>query len=275
MTTAPETNTAPETPSQVVLITGGGTGIGAAIARAFAAAGATVIVAGRRAEPLQTIAEDINGTALVLDASDAASAQEGVAEIVRRHGRLDVVVANAGGHGFSSALDTDDAAWDAALRANLNTAFVTARACLPELIRSSGRIVVMSSLAGLFAGPSVVGYTTGKHALIGLTRSLARDYGHHGVRVNAICPGWVRTPMADAEMDEFAAQAGIASREDAYRTVTRNVPLGRPAEPEEIASIALFLGSSASSYITGAVLVADGGAHVVDVPTIAFADAGL
>ncbi|MFJ3956656.1 SDR family NAD(P)-dependent oxidoreductase [Arthrobacter sp. NPDC090010] len=266
-----------ETPStpRTVLITGGGTGIGAAVARRFAAAGDSVIVTGRRPGPLQEIAKEVGGHAIAMDAADSASAEAAVSEVLGRYGRLDVLVANAGGHGFSAALDTDDAAWNAALGANLNTAFTTARACLPELIRSQGQIVVMSSLAGLFAGPSVVGYTTGKHALIGLTKSLARDYGPHGVRVNAICPGWVRTPMADEEMDEFAAKAGLSSREEGYRTVTRNVPLGRAAEPEEIANIAYFLGSSASSYMTGSVLVVDGGAHVVDVPTIAFADAGL
>ena len=135
--------------------------------------------------------------------------------------------------------------------------------------------MVVSSLAGLFAGPSVAGYTVGKHALIGLTRSLARDYGAHGVRVNAICPGWVQTPMADAEMDEFSEKAGIGSREDAYRTVTADVPLGRAALPSEIASVARFLGSAESSYMTGAVLVVDGGAHIVDVPTLAFDHAGM
>ncbi|MDP5225793.1 MULTISPECIES: SDR family oxidoreductase [Arthrobacter] len=266
----------PDVPHRsVVLITGGGTGIGAAIARRFAADGHTVVVTGRRLEPLTAVAQEIAGEALAMDAADASSVRAVVREVVDRHGRLDVLVANAGGHGFSSALDTDDEAWEASLRANLSTAFITARECLPELVRSHGKIVIMSSLAGLFAGPSVVGYTTGKHALIGLTRSLARDYGSQGVRVNAICPGWVRTPMADHEMDEFAAKAGLGSRDEAYGIVTRNIPLGRPAEPSEIASVAHFLGTDASSCITGATLVADGGAHIVDLPTIAFAEAGL
>ena len=126
------------------------------------------------------------------------------------------------------------------------------------------------------ASAAVAGYTVGKHALIGLTRSLARDYSRKGVRVNAVCPGWVRTPMADAEMDEFASHAPeIADRAAGYAAVTRDVPLGRPAEPAEIASIVRFLGSSQSSYMTGAVLVADGGAHIVDLPTVAFEHAGM
>jgi len=151
-----------------------------------------------------------------------------------------------------------------------------ARESLPALIESKGQIVVISSLAGLFAGPSVAGYTVGKHALIGLTRTLARDYGRHGVRVNAVCPGWVQTPMADEEMDEFAKHAGFdGGREAGYAAVTADVPLRRAAAPTEIASIVRFLGSGESSYMTGSVIVADGGAHVVDLPTIAFEHAGM
>lgn len=261
---------------RVIVITGGGTGLGAAVAERYAAEGAHVVVVGRRAAPIEAVAERLGGFAIVADAADTAAARAAVAAVLERFGRLDVLVANAGGHGFAAVADTDDRAWDDALRANLTTAFVMAREALPALIESEGQIVVVSSLAGLFAGPSVAGYTVGKHALIGLTRSLARDYGRHGVRVNAVCPGWVRTPMADDEMDEFARHAGFEGGRDAgYAAVTADVPLRRPAQPEEIASIVRFLGSSQSSYVTGAVLVADGGAHIVDLPTIAFDHAGM
>lgn len=259
----------------VVVITGGGTGIGAAVAERYAAEGAHVVVVGRRPEPLRAVADAVGAHPIVADAADTASAQAAVAEVLATFGRLDVLVANAGGHGFSPVADTDDDSWDAAIRANLTTAFVMAREALPSLIEAKGQIVIVSSLAGLFAGPSVAGYTVGKHALIGLTRTLARDYGRRGVRVNAVCPGWVQTPMADDEMDEFATQAGLGSREEAYATVTADVPLQRPARPAEIASVVRFLGSGESSYVTGAVIVADGGSHVVDVPTIAFDRAGM
>ncbi|WP_205881346.1 SDR family NAD(P)-dependent oxidoreductase [Leucobacter viscericola] len=267
---------------RVVVITGGGTGIGAAVAERYASEGATVVVVGRRREPLEEVASRIGATAVVADASNGESARAAVAEIVERFGTIDVLVANAGGHGFAAVGDTSDDDWDAAIKVNLSTAFVMARESLPALLSDAdggvggGEIVIVSSLAGLFAGPSVAGYTVGKHALIGLTRSLARDYGRHGVRVNAVCPGWVRTPMADAEMDEFASHAPeIADRAAGYAAVTRDVPLGRPGEPAEIASIVRFLGSPQSSYMNGSVLVADGGAHIVDLPTVAFEHAGM
>jgi len=260
---------------KVVVVTGGGTGIGAAIAERFAAEGAHVVVVGRRQEPLDAVSRSVGALAIAADAGDAASARVVVETVLGRFGRIDVLVNNAGGHGFSPVGETDDAGWAASMQANLTTAFVMSRETLPALLESKGQIVIISSLAGLFAGPSVAGYTVGKHALIGLTKTLARDYGSRGVRVNAVCPGWVQTPMADAEMDEFAAHAALGSREEAYGIVTRDVPLRRPAQPSEIAAIVRFLGSGESSYINGATIVADGGAHVVDLPTISFDHAGM
>ncbi len=259
----------------VVLITGGGTGIGAASAARLAAEGARVVIVGRREAPLRDVAERTGAMYVVADAADRAQAAGAVADTVTRFGRLDAVVANAGGHGFAALAATDDADWETSIRANLSSAFVIAREAIGALVAARGSLVVVSSLAGLAAGPSTVGYTTTKHALIGLMRSVARDYGADGVRANAICPGWVRTPMADAEMDDFALAAGLADRAEAYATVTRDVPLARAAEPAEIASVIRFLLSPDASYVSGAVLTVDGGSTAVDVPTIAFAHAGL
>lgn len=193
-----------------------------------------------------------------------------IAATLSTFGRIDTLVCNAGGGGFTAVEQTSDRDWADSMHANLTTAFVSARGFLPALKESRGNIVLISSLSGLAAGPSMAGYTTAKHALIGLTKSLARDYGVSGIRVNAVCPGWVRTPMADEEMDELVSELHLASRDAAYRLVTEDLPLRRVAEPSDIAAAVRFLGSNESSYITGATLVVDGGAHIVDLPTLAF-----
>lgn len=254
---------------KVVLVTGGGTGIGAACAERFAREGAHVAVLGRRPELLDGVAARVGGLAVVADASNTADMRTAIAAVVRHFGGLDVLVANAGGHGLGAATDTNDVAWARARQANLDTAFVSARESLPALIGRRGCIVFVASIAALAAGQDVCGYTTFKHAMIGLTRSLARDYGPKGVRVNAVCPGWVRTPMADGELQVLAQSRGI-TLDEAYALVTKDVPLGRPATAEEIAAVCRFLASSESSIITGATIVADGGSTIVDVPTLAF-----
>jgi NAD(P)-dependent dehydrogenase (short-subunit alcohol dehydrogenase family) len=166
-------------------------------------------------------------------------------------------------------LEADLAIWESGLRANLTSGFALTRGALPALLERRGAIVVVSSIAAVAAGPRMAGYTAAKAALLGLVRSLAVDYGPQGVRTNAVCPGWTRTPMADAEMDDLGARRGI-SRSDAYALATSDVPLGRPAEPEEVASVCAFLASDEASYVNGAVIVVDGGATAVDVATLAF-----
>ena len=254
---------------QVALVTGGGTGIGEACAHVLANEGAHVVVLGRRRERVEAVARACGGTALACDAGDAAAMADAVATVLARHGRLDVLVANAGGFGQGACGDTPDAGWRQAFDANLNTAFVSVRACLPALQRARGNIVFVASIAALAAGPEVCGYTTFKHALIGLARSIARDYGPAGVRANVVCPGWVRTPMADAEMAPLMAAHGIGL-DAAYDAVCADVPLRRPAAAAEIAHVCAFLASPDAAIVTGAVLAADGGSTIVDVPTLAF-----
>jgi NAD(P)-dependent dehydrogenase (short-subunit alcohol dehydrogenase family) len=221
-------------------------------------------------ELLEKVAAETNGLALVADASQTRDMKHALETAANRFGGIDVLVANAGGHGLGDALHTDDSSWEQARRANLDTAFVAAREALPALIDRRGAIVFVASIAALAAGPDVCGYTTFKHAMIGLTRSLARDYGPRGVRVNAVCPGWVRTPMADEEMQPLMQERGL-TLDEAYALVTADVPLRRAGSPEEVAAVVRFLASDEASIITGAVIVADGGSTVVDVPTLAFA----
>jgi len=255
---------------KVVLITGGGTGIGAACARRFAEEGAHVCVLGRRKDLIERVAADVSGLALVADASQAQDMKSALQIAVDRFGGIDVLVANAGGHGVGDALNTDDSSWAQARLANLDTSFVAARETLPFILERRGAIVFIASIAALAAGAEVCGYTTFKHAMLGLTRSLARDYGPRGVRVNAVCPGWVRTPMADEEMKPLMQGRGL-TLDQAYALVTSDVPLRRAAAPEEVAAVVRFLASEDASIVTGAVIVADGGSTIVDVPTLAFA----
>jgi NAD(P)-dependent dehydrogenase (short-subunit alcohol dehydrogenase family) len=256
---------------KVALVTGGGTGIGAATARRFAAEGARVVITGRRPEPLAAVAEEIGGLAVPGDATSAGDARRAVVLAVEQLGGLDIVVANAGGSGTTEAAEADEPSWRAALDSNLTSTFLTCREALPALLhRGAGAIVIVSSAAALASPPAAAGYTAAKTGLLGLMRSLAVDYGPRGIRVNAVCPGWVRTPMAGQEMDDLAASRGITEVE-AYELATRPYPLRRAAEPEEIAACCLFLASDESSFVTGAVLVADGGASAVDVGTLPFA----
>ena len=191
---------------KVALISGGGTGIGAATARLFAREGASVVVTGRRLGPIETVAKEVSGLAVAGDTSDPAHAAEAVAAAVTTFGGLDVVVANAGIGFGGSAGDVDDEHWQRTLDVNLTGPMVLTRAALPALLeRGGGSIVLVSSINGLVATTDSAAYGTSKAGLIGLARSLAVDYGPRGIRANALCPGWVVTPMADEEMDELGA----------------------------------------------------------------------
>jgi len=255
--------------AKTIVITGAGTGIGAACARKLVAEKNNVVLIGRRREPLEQVAADTGGLVLSGDAADPIVWQGFISQIKQQFGAIDALIASAGGHGLGSVTEISQNDWAAALRGNLESAFQSARACLPLLIESQGSIVLLSSIAGLFAGGGVCGYTTAKHALIGLNRSLARDYGPQGVRINCVCPGWVRTPMADEEMQPLM-QHYNESLDEAYARVTADVPLRRPATADEIANVCRFLISPQASIITGAAIVADGGSTIVDVPTLAF-----
>lgn len=245
--------------NKVALISGGGTGIGAATARLFALEGAKVIVTGRRREPIEAVAAAIGGIAVAGDTSDSAHANEAVAAAVAAFGGLDIVVASAGLAFVGSAGDIEDAHWQRTLDVNLTGPLVLVRAALPAMLaRGRGSIVFVASVNGLASAPALVAYDTSKAGLIGLSRSIAVDYGARGIRSNVLCPGWVVTPMGDDAMDALASARGI-SRQDAYDLATAQVPLKRAAMAHEIAACGLFLASDEASIVTGTTLVADGG----------------
>jgi NAD(P)-dependent dehydrogenase (short-subunit alcohol dehydrogenase family) len=253
----------------VALVTGGGTGIGASVARRLATDGYLVAVTGRRPEPIKAVADEIDGFAVVADIGVAAEADRVVATTVARFGGLDALVLNAGVGGEGSLLDLDPETFESVFRTNVTGAFLTARAALSQLLERRGAIVSVASVAALRAAPASLAYCSSKAALAMLTQCIALDHGPAGVRANCICPGWVRTPMADAEMDLLAGQLD-ASREDAYAEVTAEVPLRRPSTPEEMAGAVAWLLSADASYVNGAVIPVDGGHTTVDVGTIAF-----
>ena len=254
---------------KVALITGGGTGIGAAVARRFVAEGASVVLMGRRAELIEAVAAEVGGIAFAGDAAQAQHAARAVELARERFGGLDIVVANAGAGTMNAAVETTDEQWIESWRANPTSAFVTMRAALPSLIERRGAAVLISSVAGIGAGPAIAAYTTTKHAVIGLGRSLARDYGPHGVRVNVICPGWIKTEVTEG-LVAMVADRGGSSIEEARERLSAHTPLRRMAEPDELAGVVLWLAAGDSTFVTGSVIIADGGAHIVDIGTIGF-----
>ena len=165
--------------------------------------------------------------------------------------------------------------WRRVLDANLESAMQVARAAIPAMLASGGgSIVNVSSLAAHVAPGEMAAYVTSKTAVVGLTRSMAVDYGTQGIRVNTLCPGWVRTPMSEDEMRMYAEAGGI-TLDEAVARATRYLPLGRMAEPIEIARCVRFLASDGASFVTGATLVADGGSGAVDVGYVSLLLSGV
>jgi len=192
-----------------------------------------------------------------------------VSSVIDDLGRLDSVVANAGVMAVGSVVETEPDDWDAVIATNLTSVYHLARAAMPHLVEVRGTVVGVSSIAALRSSLGAAAYATSKAGLIALVQSMARDFGPSGVRANVVCPGWVRTEMADGEMTGFGAPFGL-DRDQAYAAATELVPQQRAADPAEVAAAIAWLAGGESSYVNGAVLVVDGGTILVDSGTVAF-----
>lgn len=254
---------------RTVLVTGGGTGIGAAVARALAADGQRVAICGRRAEPLRAVASQTGALDVVCDISDGGQVERLVESVVAEFGRLDGLVLNAGVITPGGVAELSVADWSAMVSVNLTGAFLVAKAALGHLIESRGAIVSVASVAALRAASDMGGYAATKAGLAMLTQSLAVDHAHQGLRANVVCPGWTITEMADDEMTSFGGERGLAVP-DAYELVTALVPQRRAAFAEEVAAVVTWLLSDQASYVNGAVIPVDGAASAVDIGTVLF-----
>ena len=252
-----------------VLVTGAGSGIGAAVARRLTAAGAQVAICGRRAASLRAVAAETGALDFVCDVCDADAVARLVESVADAFGRLDGLVLNAGVMAPGGVADLSPADWSAMVSVNLTGAFLVARAALPHLIASRGAVVSVASIAALRAAGGMGGYAATKAGLAMLTQSLAVDHAHQGLRANVVCPGWTVTEMADEEMAAFGAERGLGVPE-AYELVTALVPQRRPAQADEVAAVVAWLLSGEASYVNGAVIPVDGSAAAVDVGTVAF-----
>lgn len=244
---------------KVALVTGGGSGIGKAICDVFADAKARVVIADWDEAAGRASAKAIQssgGSAAFVhtDVSDGKQAEAAVHAAEQLFGGLHILVNNAAVQVLGSVLNTDEAAWERMQSVNLKGVFLMTRAALPALTRSGDAAIVnIASILGLVGDPDLAAYGAMKGGVLAFTKATALGYGRQGVRVNAICPGDVNTPMVaeyfDKSDDPAALRAEVASK----------YALGRIAEPHEIAQVALFLASSAASFLTGSVIVADGG----------------
>ena len=244
---------------KVAIVTGGGTGIGEAIAKLFASEGARVVVAGRRPELLNRVAKEIGGLAVPTDLTVEAEVQALINACKRAHDRLDVLVNNAGDPGTTSPVEAQDlAAWDRTFAVNTRAVVLTMKHAVPLLKRQGGAIVNVASDAVLRPKAQRSAYAASKLAVVGLTKAVAQEVGRYGIRVNVLAPGATDSAMLRRVFTERAASLGVLEAE-VYRRMRETRALGRLSTVDEIARTALFLATDRSSAITGEVVVADSG----------------
>jgi meso-butanediol dehydrogenase / (S,S)-butanediol dehydrogenase / diacetyl reductase len=260
---------------KVALITGGGRGIGAAIAKRFVDDGAKIVISDVRKELLDEVVASLKpGMALACagDVTKFDDVQRMVAETDKFGGKIDILVNNAGIDPGGSILDIDIELWKKILDVNLNGPFYCMRAAIPEMIKQGGgSIVNIASLAGVRCLPSMPAYCSSKGGLLQLSAQAALEYGPKGIRSNVVAPGATKTEMLVNAMKSLSE----AIKKDAFEVLTESVPLRRGAEPSEITGAVSFLASDDASFINGAFLLVDGGASIVDVSGASVAKAGV
>lgn len=248
--------------NKLALITGGGRGIGRAIALLFAQHGARIAVAARTREQVESVAQEIgdNAFALVCDVSSPESVTEMFAELRERSGRdADVLVNNAGVAESAPFVNTSDELWQRHLAINLSGTFYCTRAALPAMLEHRwGRVINIASIAAKTGAPYIAAYAASKHGVLGLTRSVALEVAASGVTVNAICPGYVDTEMVERGVERITARTGRTA-EEALDALKRMSPQNRLVTPEEVASLALLLASEDGRGINGQGINIDGG----------------
>ena len=243
---------------RVALVTGAYRGLGFAIARGIAAAGARVILNGRNADALAgaiavLAGEGLDAQAVVFDVTDAQAVRDGVATVARTTGAIDILVNNAGIQRRHALVDFPQREWDEIIATNLTAPYIVAQAVMPAMIANArGKIINIASLMSELARPSVVPYTAAKGGVRQLTRGMAVELAPHNIQVNAIAPGYFATELNRALLDDPSFDAWVKKR----------TPAGRWGQPEEIAGLAVFLASSAADYITGQLIMIDGGMSV-------------
>jgi 3-hydroxybutyrate dehydrogenase len=248
--------------NKIALITGGGRGIGRAIALSFAREGATVVVSARTKDQIEPVAGEIGSNALPLicDVSDPGSVKQMFSNAKKSLGRSpDILVNNAGIAESATLAQTDDDLWNRHLAINLSGTFYCTREALPSMLeRRWGRIINIASIAGKTGAPYISAYAASKHGVLGLTRSVAHEVAQLGITVNAICPGYVDTEMVSRGIEKITTRTG-RSAEQALETLKSMSPQHRLVTAEEVAAVALLLASEDGRGITGQAINVDGG----------------